>query len=157
MSRPKKRTYNLKDKLQKLGLAGLRQPATPQPDTECLPSLADRINRMLHILKSKPLKATDMLYLIMYDIENDKVRNRIAKYLEKNGCVRIQKSVFLARTDHKRFTEIHDTLREVQSYYHNHDSILLVPANTTDIRAMKIIGKEIYLETILDKPNTLFF
>ncbi|MBN2395214.1 MAG: CRISPR-associated endonuclease Cas2 [Candidatus Atribacteria bacterium] len=35
-----------------------------------------------------------MYYLIAYDIENNKIRNKIAKYLEKKGK-RIQKSVFL--------------------------------------------------------------
>jgi hypothetical protein len=54
-------------------------------------------------------------------------------------------------------TRTHDqTLKEVQEFYENTDSILLVPVNTTDLRSMKIIGKEIHIQTLLDKPNTLF-
>ncbi len=156
MSRPRKQHYNLKQKLEKMRAAGLN-PARPAESTNNLLPLPNRLQHILNILKSKPIKATDMLYLIMYDIENDKIRTLIARYLEKNGCIRIQKSVYLARSEAKKFEQIFQTLKEVQSFYNNHDSILLVPANTTDLRSMKIIGKDISLQTILDPPNTLFF
>lgn len=37
-----------------------------------------------------------MHYVICYDISGDRLRDRVAKTLEKNGCHRIQKSVFVA-------------------------------------------------------------
>ena len=37
-----------------------------------------------------------MHYVICYDIENDRLRDRVAKTLERNGCHRLQKSVFIA-------------------------------------------------------------
>ena len=37
-----------------------------------------------------------MHYVICYDIESDRLRDRAAKTLEKNGCHRLQKSVFVA-------------------------------------------------------------
>ena len=37
-----------------------------------------------------------MHYVICYDIESDRLRDRAVKILEKNGCHRIQKSVFMA-------------------------------------------------------------
>lgn len=37
-----------------------------------------------------------MHYVICYDIGNDRLRDRVAKILEKNGCHRLQKSVFVA-------------------------------------------------------------
>lgn len=98
-----------------------------------------------------------MTYLVMYDITSDKVRNQIAKYLERQGCIRIQKSVFIARSEARNFQEICDTLNEVNSYYDNEDSILLVPVNTSDVRSMKVIGKALQIGIITDKPNTLFF
>lgn len=48
----------------------------------------------LNTLRSIILGLGEMYYLIAYDIENNKIRNKIAKYLEKKGS-RIQKSVFL--------------------------------------------------------------
>lgn len=37
-----------------------------------------------------------MHYVICYDISGDRLRDRVVKILEKNGCHRIQKSVFVA-------------------------------------------------------------
>jgi len=98
-----------------------------------------------------------MTYLIMYDITDDKVRTQIAKYLIKQGCVRIQMSVYLIKSKNNKFTEIHDTLKEVNEFYENADSIILVPINASDVRSMKLIGKNVDISTIVDKPNTLFF
>lgn len=98
-----------------------------------------------------------MTYLILYDISNDKVRTQIAKYLLQQGCMRIQKSVFMVKSKNKQFQEIYDTLKEVNEYYQNEDSIILVPINASDVRSMKLIGKNVQIEAITDKPNTLFF
>lgn len=98
-----------------------------------------------------------MNFMVMYDIENNKVRREVAKYLIGQGCIRIQKSVYLASMAHERYQQIVETLTEVQQYYENVDSILILPVNTSDARAMKIIGKDIQVQTIIDKPNTLFF
>jgi CRISPR-associated endonuclease Cas2 len=157
MARPKKKTFSLKEKLERIRQAGISEPATPLSETDRVRPLGERVQLMLKIVKDKPIKATEMTYLIMYDISNDKVRTQIAKYLEKQGCVRIQKSVFMARTENPHFQEIYDTLKEVNSYYRNEDSIILVPVNASDVRSMKLIGKNVQIETVVDKPNTLFF
>ena len=52
---------------------------------------------------------------VKYDIENNKVRTRVSKYLEKQGCIRIQKSIFLTNTESKNFNQIYETILEVQS------------------------------------------
>lgn len=38
-----------------------------------------------------------MHYLIAYDIGADRLRTRVAKTLQRHGCLRIQRSVFFAR------------------------------------------------------------
>lgn len=126
------------------------------PSDEGCPELPERLRHMLHILRNKPVKATDMIYLIMYDIENDKIRNAVAKYLISKGCIRIQKSVFIARTSSRLFQEIFKAMKEIQQAYENNDSIILAPINTTDVRSMKIVGKNITLESITDPPDVLF-
>ncbi|MDA8972500.1 CRISPR-associated endonuclease Cas2 [bacterium] len=156
MAKSKKGEYTLLEKLQKIKEAGI-QEVQPISNEDQLVSLNERIQLILQIIKIQPIKATQMNYLIMYDITENKVRYQISKYLEKKGCVRIQKSVFLAKTENKYFQEIHDTLKEVNSYYDNADSIILVPINASDVRSMKLIGKNVNIETITDKPNTLFF
>jgi CRISPR-associated endonuclease Cas2 len=151
-----KKQRTLKEELEKIAKAGIR-PIQKKVDLEGLLTLEERVNVILRIVKSEPIKATEMTNLIMYDISNDKVRLQIAKYLLKQGCVRIQKSVFMVKSTNKHFEEIHQALKEVNSYYDNEDSIILVPINTTDVRSMKLIGKNVQIETITDKPNTLFF
>lgn len=97
-----------------------------------------------------------MIYFIMYDIEHNKIRNYIAKYLERKGCSRIQKSIFIANTDRKLYNEIHNTLKAVQEMYENNDSIFFVPASTDEIKAIKIIGKSIDFDFITGSKTTLF-
>ncbi|MBV6428512.1 MAG: CRISPR-associated endoribonuclease Cas2 [Haliscomenobacter sp.] len=159
MGRPKKHAIGLSEAIRRIKAAGIRETTPPEPasEDELLLPLSERIVRILQIIRDDPQKATEMIYLIMYDITDNKVRTQIAKHLEKQGCTRIQKSVFLARSEARNFQEIHDTLRDVNDMYDNEDSIILVPVNASDARAMKLIGKNVQIEAITDKPNTLFF
>jgi len=168
MPRPPKVTYNLKEKLAKIRSAGLTLPEQqkekrpPDPnradqEPEALLNLNDRIRSILHLVRDPAKNKYDMLYLVMYDIEDDQVRTHIAKYLLSKGCIRIQKSVYLARTHQRVFQEISDTLHEVQQAYDNQDSILLVPVQASTVSSMKIIGKDIQIQTLIDPPNTLFY
>jgi CRISPR-associated endonuclease Cas2 len=163
MARPRKVEYDLKEKLRKIREAGLE--AVPEKeelqseegeDLSPLP-LNDRIRRMLKLISDPAQNPYDMLYLVMYDIEDNRVRNHIAKYLLSKGCIRIQKSVYVARTHQRTFQEINQTLAEVQAAYDNADSIILVPVQSATISSMKIIGKEVQLQSLTDPPNTLFY
>lgn len=157
MSRPKKKTFTFSERLKKIKEAGLGQQPASQNITDPTEPLQERIKKMLNLLQTAPVKATHMTFLIMYDIEDNKVRTEVAKYLKQKGCIRIQKSVFMVSADHKMFEKIFTDLHEVQQYYENNDSIILVPFNTSDARSMKIIGKDVQIDTIINKPNTLFF
>ena len=161
MARPRDKRFDLKARIEKLKQAGFNFFESDEPlilpgeDAEMQP-LNDRIRKILQIIQDRPLKATTMNYLILYDIEKDKVRTLIAKYLESKGCIRIQKSVFLAHTDHKKFDEIKNTLTEINEVYQNKDSIILIPLNVSDARSMKLIGQNINIDQIIDPPNTVF-
>ena len=98
-----------------------------------------------------------MMFFVMYDIESDKVRRYVVKYLERQGCSRIQRSIFLANLPMEKFNEIKDDLQEVQATYDNHDSILVVPITSEYLKAMKIIGQNINVDIITHTRNTLFF
>ena len=98
-----------------------------------------------------------MLFFVMYDIASNKVRYLVAKYLERKGCIRIQRSIFLADLDKAVYDQIKTDLAEVQSLYNNHDSIIVCPVSTDQLRAMKIIGEDINLDVIIKSHNTIFF
>ena len=142
-------------KLKHAGIEGSKTISTNSPEWEPMDSLEERVKQLLGIVSNA--KVTDMLFFVMYDIESNKVRQQIAKYLLKMGCFRIQRSIFLAELDSEKHERIRSDLTEVQSYYDNHDSILIVPVSTELIKSMKIIGKSIDVDIIMRTKNTLFF
>lgn len=160
------RNLNYGEKLRLLKQAGIRshkeistEPAagsTLEKDTS-LNELQARIREMLGLFEKADKNKGIVIYFIMYDIEDNRIRRYIAKYLEERGCVRIQKSIFLAESRREEFNEIHTTLREVQEVYDNNDSIMLVPVATDQLRAMKVIGQNIDMDLFFGNKNTLFF
>lgn len=119
--------------------------------------LSTRVKQILGIVDNNQRLITNMLFFVMYDIESDKVRTQVSKYLLKQGCFRIQNSVFLADLDASKYNMIRTDLTEVQSFYDNHDSILIVPISTDYLKSMKVIGKSIDIDIITKTKNTLFF
>lgn len=144
-------------KLAAAGIAGSPSPTRAGEDIDALPSLEERTRRLLGLVNQKGRKGTNMLFFVMYDIESNKVRRYVVKYLEKQGCLRVQKSIFLADLPHERYDEIKRDLAEVQATYENFDSILVVPISTDYLKAMKIIGQNVNIDIITHSGSTLFF
>lgn len=143
--------------LNKAGLENSRPIFTNAEPVDEIDNLNERIEKILGVYKHYKNKPNTMIYFIMYDIENDKVRNQIAKYLIKKGCIRVQKSIFIADSERQKYDEIHQTLKEVQSMYDNNDSIFLVPISVDEVRSMRIIGRNVDFSMVINPPNTMFF
>lgn len=156
------RTKNAKDYLlvlQRLVAEGaLDQPAPNRSDVEWegLPDISQRVQTIFNIAQQKK-KSTDMLFFVMYDIESNKVRRYVVKYLERKGCMRVQKSIFLANLPMEKYQDIRNDLAEVQAAYDNQDSILIVPITTDYLRSMKVIGQNLDIDIITHTRTTLFF
>lgn len=116
-----------------------------------------RIKHILGLTERIKKTPNKMLFFVMYDIEDNKVRRLVSKYLLRKGCTRIQKSVFLAETPVEIFSDIKNDLSEVQAAYDNNDSIIILPITTDYLRMMKIIGQNIDIDIITHSKNTLFF
>lgn len=144
-------------KLYRSGLEGSPPPNSLINSHEYLPTLQERVDKILGIINSTDRSASNMIFFIMYDIENDKVRRYVSKYLLKMGCTRVQRSIFLADLPSDRYTTIRNDLTEVQAAYENLDSILIVPISTDLLTSMRVIGQTIDIELITNKKNTLFF
>lgn len=145
--------------LMRIKQAGLEKSPPPNRkdfEVEALDSIEKRVAQLFNIVE-RDQTVGNMVYFVMYDIEDNKVRVQVSKYLVKRGCQRIQKSIFLANTDRKVFDEILDDLRAVQQCYDNNDSILLIPVSTDEIKAMRVIGQNIDVDITLRNRNTLFF
>lgn len=98
-----------------------------------------------------------MLFFVMYDIESNKVRALVHKYLKRMGCTPIQRSIFLADTEIETYNQIKSDLADVQEAYENNDSIIVLPVSTDYLKMMKIIGQKIEVDVIMHSRNTLFF
>ena len=160
MPRKKRLPLIFVEKLRRIKKAGIEQnvPINREiDDLNQVPELSERIKHILNIFEDHRQNPENMLYFVMYDIENDKIRNHVAKFLLRKGCARVQKSIYLADTKRQVYSEIHETLKEVQEVYDNHDSIFLVPISSDDLHAMKIIGENVDFDLILGNKNTLFF
>lgn len=146
--------------LRKLKNAGVGQGKlinrTVNP-VDSLPTLEQRLRKLLGIVNKPSRPASNMLFFVMYDIESNKVRYNVVKYLERMGCTRIQKSIFLADLSVGGYETIKRDLAEVQSLYDNHDSIIICPISTDLLKSMKVIGLSINIDIITRSKNTLFF
>ncbi len=157
----RKKAYDYIDAIKKIKESGLDKSIPPNavlPAIEdILPSLEERVKKIFYFTNNKKRSVSNMLFFVMYDIESNKVRRYIVKYLERKGCTRIQKSIFLADLSIDIFNEIKNDLSEVQAAYENNDSILVVPITPEYLKSMRIIGQNINLDIITHSRSTLFF
>ena len=115
---------------------------------------AEEIKELFEELRQKP--KNEMIYFVMYDIENNRVRTKIAKYLEEKGLRRVQKSIFLGQTNRKDYQVIRTALTEIQESYENRDSIFIVPMPEDYLKSMYMIGEEVDFALTLHRSNTVF-
>lgn len=159
MPRKKKPPLSFVQKMKALsesGVSGSPSPGSIDED-DVLSPLENRVDRILGLTEKSKKQNGRMLFFVMYDIESDKVRRLVVRYLQKLGCVRIQKSIFLAENTVAVYNRIREDLAEVQAVYENQDSIIVLPVTTDYLRMMKIIGRNINVDVITKTQNTLFF
>ncbi len=159
--RKKRKPISPLEALRKLAQAGVQDSPRPtrhiDRDLDELPSLESRISCLLGIANETDRPTTNMIFFTMYDIESNKVRRLVAKYLISKGCTRIQDSIFLADLPRPTYEEIKRDLAEVQALYDNHDSIIVCPISTDQLHAMHVIGEQVDVDIITHKRNTLFY
>lgn len=162
MPRKKKPPLSLAEKMRKIASSGIgvshRDCSEVFPkDAEGLETLDARIKKIFGLAENTRRRLGRMLFFVMYDIESDKVRRLVCKYLIKEGCTRVQKSIFLADCPVETYNKIRSELAEVQAFYENEDSIIILPVTSDYLRMMKIIGKNVDVDVITHSKNTLFF
>lgn len=84
-----------------------------------------------------------MDYFLCYDISDNKLRRRVAKYLEKAGLHRVQKSIFFAKAyQPKQIQHIANKIASIaqeDEYYA--DSILLIPIEKDQLNKVVVYGE----------------
>lgn len=138
---------------EKVSFEKIIRRAEQQPP-EPFDERAEEIKKIFEKLKQKP--KSEMIYFVMYDIENNRVRTKIAKYLEEKGLRRIQKSIFLGQTNRREYHVIRTALTDIQESYENHDSIFIVPMPEDYLKSMYMIGEQVDFALTLHRSNTVF-
>ncbi len=95
-----------------------------------------------------------MICWVMYDIKNDKARNKVAKACEKIGLYRVQYSVFLGTLEKSEL----DTLQiQIEEFINEEeDSVYMFPMSKDELRQTKLIGQAFDKKMITDEVTQLF-
>lgn len=151
MPRAKKPPLSFVEQMKKLIASGINDSPkiVVKDDSDALTPLEERVQGILGLSDNTRKRKDRMLFFVMYDIESDKVRRLVVKYLIREGCTRIQKSIFLADRPVATYNKIKSDLAEVQAVYDNEDSIIVLPVTTDYLRMMKVIGKNIDVDIIM--------
>lgn len=139
---------------EKTGLPTLPDETAATATEKTLPEL---LGKWIDWLGKQPIKRPHEMYcFIYYDIEHNKIRRLVARLLEKEGCIRVQKSVFFARLHRRRYRELADLLKQIQQLYDNKDSIMLLPVGEDMLNSLQCIGQSFDLELLTAPKNTIF-
>ena len=160
MPRKKKPPLSFVEKMKRLASAGIKgSPKIEQVDEteDSLEPLEVRVKKILGLSEGARRKQGNMLFFVMYDIESNKVRRLVVRYLIRLGCSRIQKSIFLADLPIETYDKVKSELAEVQAAYDNQDSIIVLPITTDYLKMMKVIGRNVNVDIITHSVSTLFF
>ncbi len=95
-----------------------------------------------------------MICWVMYDIKDDRARNKVAKACEKIGLYRVQYSVFLGSLEK---TEV-DTLQiQIEEYINpENDSVYIFPMSKDELRETVLLGQAFDKKMITDEVKQLF-
>lgn len=96
----------------------------------------------------------DNLVWVIYDITDDKIRDKISKACKNKGLQRVQKSAFLGRLNRNQIDELkifcEDKIGE-------EDSVYIFPMCDDDFKRVRLIGKGFDRKLINDELKTLVF
>jgi CRISPR-associated protein Cas2 len=141
-------------RLARSGLSGSDWLQAPPPLITT--NAASNLRQRLAVLQQlAPQRITDMMCLIAYDIESNKVRTQVAKYLIRQGCHRIQQSVYFAQLPRSRYRQMVEALRVINELYDNEDSIFFLPVGEDNLHKLEVVGRDLYLEVARAQRHTL--
>ena len=95
-----------------------------------------------------------MIIWVIYDIENDKVRSKVAKLCKKYGLYRVQKSVFLGTIEHR---EKDSLALEIEEWINtDKDSVYIFPMSKNELKQTELLGQAFDKKLVTDQVKALF-
>lgn len=95
-----------------------------------------------------------MLVWLIYDISENKTRNKISTIAKQSGLYRVQKSVFLGNIDKNTLDEL--ILQSEQLLDETTDSLYAFPMCKQDFQAVILKGQAFDKSLVTDEVKALF-
>lgn len=96
-----------------------------------------------------------MIVWVLYDIENDKNRTKIAKICKQSGLYRVQFSCFLGTLDAHQKDSL--TLQIENLVNPEVDKVYIFPMNQTELKQTTLLGQAFDKDLVNDQVRALFF
>jgi CRISPR-associated protein Cas2 len=97
----------------------------------------------------------EKLVWLIYDIADDKTRNRVAKACKDKGLYRVQKSAFLGKLNNNQLDELALICQE--RIDKDKDSVYIFPMCNDDFRKVKLLGQAFDKKLISSELLEKFF
>ena len=95
------------------------------------------------------------LVWLIYDISNDRVRNRVAKACKAKGLERVQKSAFLGKLPMHGIDELELQCKEMID--ETQDSVYIFPLCSDDFRKVRTVGLAFDTKYVNEEVTSVFF
>jgi len=92
---------------------------------------------------------------VLYDIENNRARSRVAKYCKQAGLYRVQLSVFLGKVDANAKDELE--LKIAAEINIEKDKVYIFPMSKDELKNTVLLGQAFDKKLVSDKVKALFF
>ncbi len=96
-----------------------------------------------------------MILWVLYDIENDKARNKVAKYCKQAGLYRVQYSVFLGQINAESRDSL--SLQIEEQIDEDSDKVYLFTMTKEELKQCIMLGQAFDKKLIKDEIKALFF
>ena len=95
-----------------------------------------------------------MICWVMYDIQEDKARTKIAKACQQSGLYRVQYSVFLGSIEADRKDTLQLRIEELMD--EEVDSVYIFPMSKDELKSTELLGQAFDKDMVTDKVRSLF-
>jgi len=96
-----------------------------------------------------------MITWVMYDIQNDKARTKVAKYCKQAGLYRVQYSVFLGTVNANEKDELQ--LKIEVEIDEEKDKVYIFPMSKDELQNTVLLGQAFDRKLVTDEVRALFF
>jgi len=96
-----------------------------------------------------------MIIWVLYDIENDRARTKVAKVCKQAGLYRVQFSCFLGTLDAHEKDILELKLKDLMD--ETHDKVYIFPMSKQELQSTVLLGQAFDKKMVTDEVLALFF